>query len=318
MIRRKAMTGTLRTATLGLLALFLPIDAAQAQTLSLPANAEMTRELHDASGTYAVPIGPWRDGEVDTFAAEGTVTRQAWRVAGSSLTTLQVINQFADQLSSEGFETLYRCEDAACGGFDFRFALPVLPPPEMFVDLFDYRFIAARQGQGAQARYVTLLVSRSGAATYVQITYVTPGGDAAAPAGGATSTENADDGALVAALRTQGHVVLEDLDFGTGAAALGEGPFASLAALADFLDENPARRIALVGHTDTVGGYQSNLALSRQRAEAVMRRLVAQHGVAADRLEAEGIAYLAPVAPNDTAPGREANRRVEAVLLAGE
>jgi OOP family OmpA-OmpF porin len=130
--------------------------------------------------------------------------------------------------------------------------------------------------------------------------------------------QSAQDGALIAALRAQGHVVLGDLDFGTGSAALGAGPFASLGSLAAFLTEDPARRIALVGHTDTVGGYDGNLALSRRRAEAVMTRLINEHNVPSGQLEAEGIAYLAPIAPNDAASGREANRRVEAVLLASD
>ena len=112
--------------------------------------------------------------------------------------------------------------------------------------------------------------------------------------------------------------MLADLDFGTGAAALGAGPFASLAALAEYLKADPARRIALVGHTDTVGGYDANLALSRRRARAVMDRLAKAHGVPPAQMEAEGIAYLAPRASNTARAGREANRRVEAVLLGGD
>ncbi|MFD0857599.1 OmpA family protein [Roseovarius aquimarinus] len=315
-----------------LLGLGAPLGA---QELRLPTTAEMARELHDDRGTFAVPVGPWKDGRIETQPAEGGLTRQAWRVSGTSLTTLQLMNQLAGQLAEQGFETLFRCEDAACGGFDFRFALPVLPPPEMFVDLFDYRFLSARMGSGDAARYVTLLVSRSGAASYVQITRIGLGegtpeeakenGEAAPPqiAPPDPAPETGEEGAaapdaLIARLRSEGHVVLPDLDFATGAAALGEGPFASLAALADFLGADPTRRIALVGHTDTVGGYEGNLALSRRRAEAVMQRLREIHGVPAAQMEAEGIAYLAPVAPNTQAAGRERNRRVEAVLLSGD
>ena len=294
-------------------------SALLAQQLDMPANSERTRETRDAAGTYAVPLAPWRDGQVDGHSVQGEITREAWRISASSLTTLQLMNRLAAQLATQGFDTLFRCENSECGGFDFRFAMPVLPPPEMFVDLFDYRFLAARKGVGGQARYVTLLVSRSGAASYVQVTRVeqdrseddpdAPADLAAAPAA------PVPDDALIAALRAQGHAVLDDLDFGTGAASLSAGPYASLAALAAFLAGDPQRRIALVGHTDTVGGYEANLALSRRRAEAVMQRLISAHGVAHDRLEAEGIAYLSPVAPNDAASGREANRRVEAVLL---
>jgi OOP family OmpA-OmpF porin len=328
-----------RRAILALALLLAAPMAAAAQDLILPPNAEMARELRDPSGTHALPVGPWSGGRIETLAVEGNVTRQAWRISASSLTTLQLMDQLAAQLNAAGYDTLLRCEDTACGGFDFRFALPVLPPPEMFVDLFDYRFLSARRAAGDQTGYVTLLISRSGAAIYMQVTRVAPAGAAGiAPAGaegmdgaptgpGVVSTGEAgpgqgtgqaEDGAIVAALQVRGRAVLADLDFGTGAAALGAGPFASLNALAAFLKGDAARRIALVGHTDTVGGYEANLALSRRRADAVMQRLIDGYGVPAIQLEAEGIAYLAPQAPNTDVAGREANRRVEAVLLSIE
>ncbi|MFX0546733.1 OmpA family protein [Roseovarius sp. S1116L3] len=301
---------------------------AGAQQLTLPPNAEMMRELQSAPGSHPVPTGPWTAGQAQTVTAQGEMTRRAWRLSGSSVTTLQLMNNLAAQIEAAGFDTLYRCEDTACGGFDFRFGLPVMPPPEMFVDLFDYRFLSARRGAGADARYVTLLVSRSGATTYVQVTRITPsdvadtGGEGAAPEQTATSDPQVGaevgDAALVEALKANGHVILGDLDFGTGAAGLGTGPYASLQALAAFLKEDASRRVALVGHTDTVGGYEANLGLSRRRARAVMQHLVETLDVPAAQLEADGIAYLAPQAPNTDAAGREANRRVEAVLLSGQ
>ena len=71
----------------------------------------------------------------------------------------------------------------------------------------------------------------------------------------------------------------------------------------------------LVGHTDTVGSLDANIALSRRRAEAVRARLVEAHGVDGARIDARGVGYLAPAVANDSDEGREANRRVEAVLL---
>jgi len=76
-------------------------------------------------------------------------------------------------------------------------------------------------------------------------------------------------------------------------------------------------RIALVGHTDTVGALDSNIALSQARAEAVRTRLVEEHGVAPERIEAHGIGFLAPRASNRSEAGRDSNRRVEAVVIAG-
>jgi outer membrane protein OmpA-like peptidoglycan-associated protein len=114
-----------------------------------------------------------------------------------------------------------------------------------------------------------------------------------------------------------GAVPLDDLRFRTGASELSGTAYPSLVALAAFLAENPARRVVLVGHTDAEGGRDSNIALSEARAEAVRRHLIDVLGVNPAQLDAAGIGYLAPRATNETAGGREANRRVEVVLLDG-
>jgi len=119
-------------------------------------------------------------------------------------------------------------------------------------------------------------------------------------------------------LEIAGHVILSDLVFDTGSAELGEGPFDSLAKLADYLRANPTRRIALVGHTDAVGGLDGNIALSKRRAASVRARMTNTLGVPEAQLVAEGVGFLAPVANNLSGAGREANRRVEAVLISTE
>jgi outer membrane protein OmpA-like peptidoglycan-associated protein len=72
----------------------------------------------------------------------------------------------------------------------------------------------------------------------------------------------------------------------------------------------------LEGYTDSVGGDQYNLQLSRKRAEAVRDYLISQ-GVTATNLTAEGLGKFDPVASNTTAAGRQQNRRVE-MLISGE
>ena len=308
------MHGGRRTLCLGLLALVLALGArgARALELTLPAAAELTGSEESPADTYALPVGP-HDGEtVPTRAVEGDVTRRAWRIEGAERTTLEVFAPLRDQLVENGHDILFECRDESCGGFDFRFGISVLPAPDVFVDLFDYRFLSARRAGGDSAEYVTVLVSRVGEAAYVQIITI---GDAPVLDVSRPAAEDAEATTLIGRLLSQGHAVLSDLEFDTGADALAEGEYASLAALAAYLKADPARRIALVGHTDMVGGLEDNMALSHQRAASVRDRLVERHGVPAEQLEAHGTGYLAPVAPNTTAKGREANRRVEAVLL---
>ena len=71
-------------------------------------------------------------------------------------------------------------------------------------------------------------------------------------------------------------------------------------------------RLEVSGYSDNVGGAQANLQLSKKRAEAVRAYLV-KTGVPAASLIAQGYGDVRPVASNDTASGRFANRRIEFV-----
>jgi len=70
------------------------------------------------------------------------------------------------------------------------------------------------------------------------------------------------------------------------------------------LQQNPALRLYVVGHTDNVGTLTSNVSLSNQRAASVLKVLTTQYNVAASRLQAYGDGPYAPVASNDSDDGR--------------
>lgn len=293
--------------------------------LVLPPAAEQTAAQAEAPGSYRLPVGPWLDGKVAMLTAEGAVDQTAWRIRARA-TTLELLQPLRDQLASAGFQTLFECETDVCGGFDFRYAAEVLPEPDMHVDLGDFRFLAARRGEGVQAEYVSLWVSRSSDSGYVELAHIGPPGSAplratesskspepafadAAPAAAAAP------GDLAGRLEASGAVALDDLVFESGSATLGDGDYPSLAALAGYLSAHPERRVALVGHTDAVGGLDANIALSKRRAASVAERLAARYGTDPGQLSAEGVGYLAPRASNLTEDGRIRNRRVEAMLV---
>lgn len=83
--------------------------------------------------------------------------------------------------------------------------------------------------------------------------------------------------------------------------------------LVQFLGLNPALKIQIDGYTDSVGSAAHNLALSQQRADAVVHYLT-QHGIGAGRLGAKGYGSSHPVASNDTDEGRALNRRTELIV----
>ncbi|HEX5765169.1 MAG TPA: OmpA family protein, partial [Woeseiaceae bacterium] len=108
-------------------------------------------------------------------------------------------------------------------------------------------------------------------------------------------------------------VTLGDLLFETGKSDLKGGAAANLNKLALFLGEYPDRSVLIEGHTDNVGSDETNVNLSQRRANSVQSYLVGQ-GIAAARLSTSGLGEGSPVAGNDTATGRQQNRRVEVII----
>jgi outer membrane protein OmpA-like peptidoglycan-associated protein len=106
---------------------------------------------------------------------------------------------------------------------------------------------------------------------------------------------------------------LGDVLFATGSADLVEGMDNNLDNLVGFLNQYPERRVQIEGHTDNMGDSGYNQGLSQRRADSVSGYL-ARHGIATQRLSAAGIGMDRPVASNDTATGRQQNRRVEIII----
>lgn len=108
-------------------------------------------------------------------------------------------------------------------------------------------------------------------------------------------------------------LTLGDVLFATGSAEIQGGTNQNLEKLANFLKQYPERQVLIEGHTDNVGSATFNQTLSRQRAESV-RRFLINRGIDSSRLSVSGYGFERPVASNDTAMGRQQNRRVEVVI----
>jgi outer membrane protein OmpA-like peptidoglycan-associated protein len=110
-------------------------------------------------------------------------------------------------------------------------------------------------------------------------------------------------------------VSLSDVLFDTGRSSLTPGAREKLTDLVAILISSPSTyQIEIEGHTDSVGSGESNLNLSRGRAESVRDYLILGGINSASVIAARGFGETKPVADNETAAGRQVNRRVEIVI----
>jgi len=115
-------------------------------------------------------------------------------------------------------------------------------------------------------------------------------------------------------LAKDGKVAIYDIYFDTGKSEIKEESSAALMIIADFLKGNTDKKFIIVGHTDNVGQFDSNIELSNQRANAVINELLSKHGADPAQLKPYGVGSVSPVFSNQTEEGRSRNRRVELVL----
>ena len=120
--------------------------------------------------------------------------------------------------------------------------------------------------------------------------------------------------ALQAKVTERGLVLtLGDVLFASGRAELNPGTANNLNQLVTFLGKYPSRTVMIEGHTDSVGNDDYNQGLSQRRADSVRSYLVRQ-GIDAGRITAMGAGESTPVAGNESATGRQQNRRVEVII----
>jgi len=108
-------------------------------------------------------------------------------------------------------------------------------------------------------------------------------------------------------------VNMSDVLFDTGKYSLKPGAREKLAKVSGIILGHPGLKIAVEGHTDSVGTDEFNMRLSENRASEVRDFLIAQ-GVPASNITSQGFGKTMPVADNNTSAGRQRNRRVELVV----
>jgi OmpA-OmpF porin, OOP family len=109
--------------------------------------------------------------------------------------------------------------------------------------------------------------------------------------------------------------ILERVEFDTNKASIRPESDGVLNAVLDILKKYPnIKKVNVEGHTDNRGGAGHNLGLSKRRAAAVVKWLT-DRGIDKERLASQGFGQTKPIDTNDTADGRQNNRRVEFNIL---
>jgi outer membrane protein OmpA-like peptidoglycan-associated protein len=111
-------------------------------------------------------------------------------------------------------------------------------------------------------------------------------------------------------------VTMADILFATGKYELSQDANLKLARLSGVILAHPGLKLRIEGYTDTTGTESFNLTLSSKRADTV-RQFLVQQGLKPEDVTSVGMGQADPVAPNDTAAGRQQNRRVE-IIVSGE
>ena len=302
--------------------LFLVTKAHANLEITFSGVAKQTFSEEIASATYELPIGPFTNGRIKTNLTRGTLLKRAWEIKNANETVMSLKGSLREQFQEAGFEILYECENDICGGFDFRFHTDILPDPQMHIDLGNYNFFSARRVLGQKTEFASCFVSRGGLSLFFQFILIS---DKDLPEVKIGSINRIDDAVTDLSMSSKktiqellnelGSAVLSDVEFKAGSSELKDLDYASLMDLANYLNANKDLKVVLVGHTDAEGDLDRNVKLSEERAEAVANRLISKFDIRSDRVSFEGIGFLSPRATNQSAEGRNNNRRVEVILL---
>lgn len=297
-----------------MLALALPVLAAAAP--GLPGSADHPRigrfegawivahDLRDFDA-YTLPVGPIKGKTGPSIALEGRDFRIAYKQdPGPSV--LEVARNFETRLIERGFEILFQCDAKACGGYDFRYGIEMLPVPKMDVNISEFRYLAARAraAEGVPEIHASVLISNVNRQLRTQVIVVERE---------AMENRMIDAAAMAEGIAVEGRIALYGLHFDTDSAAIKPSSEPSLAEIAKMLKAQPGLKVVIVGHTDSQGSLDYNMGLSQRRAASVVDALVKTHGIDRGRLASGGVGYLSPIGSNRTEEGRALNRRVELI-----
>lgn len=266
---------------------------------------------------------PWANpeeaaNERNSLLLEGKVWKLTYEIS-ENRSTLEIFRSYETELTKAGFKILFKCINQECRG-----PMPKVPLSSghetTLTDLLmkrggftvygsnvseDQRYLAGRLARATGDIYVSLLaIELNTPLARLDVVEVKPQKSSLVSVNAAT---------MATEISTRGSVALYGIYFDTGRAEIKPESRSTLSEVATLMKQNGSLELIVVGHTDNNGTLDYNVDLSLRRSRAVVASLISEFGVARNRLEARGVAFLSPVAPNTSEENRAKNRRVQLV-----
>lgn len=268
-------------------------------------NARLRKSLQADSETFSIPAAP-NATDKSPLNLSGDLSRHSYIVQGVS--TLKVFENYRQALTKGGFTFLSKCELAECGSEDGVEKLGARVSAEDNVYNY-YRkpyYVVAKRPAPSGDIYVALFVGGFESEVGVQQVILQVKGVE-------TGLIKVNADTLKSQIDSDGKALIYGIYFDTGQAVVKPESKPTLDVIAQLLTRNKDLLLYVVGHTDDTGAGNANLDLSRQRASAVVSKLVNEYRIPAARLQAQGVGPYAPAGNNTTDAGKQKNRRVELV-----
>jgi OmpA-OmpF porin, OOP family len=270
----------------------------------LPEGKSLEYDLGTKKGTFE-----------SSLALEGRLTQNVYAVP-ENVSSEDVFRNYKAELAAKGFTVLFEAARADTGPWLGEYFAGTGPGTQIWAYSPDEaRYIAALKNDGGVKAYVALYIVEF--QNGYEPKFMPAKGQAMVRLDAIQIGQVADRMVVVSAdqitksLASEGKVALYGILFDFNKASLKPESRPTLDEIARFLKANPAQNVYVIGHTDNVGGFESNMQLSNGRAQAVAADLSRTYGIPANRMFASGVGLQAPVASNASEEGRAKNRRVE-------
>ena len=289
--------------------------------------SEIVGYFHRDFEQVQLPRGPgisYNTGKFDTAdTVEGELTRIVY-LSPTGKGPLEVFRNYEQALKAAGLKVKFSCSPPNCqdmnghwmGGAARR---EIVYPagfykfgnwPDIISNINGYSVSGTLTSGGREVHIVVYSAVAAKNESNATATVV----DIVEPKTIETGQITVDASAMSKGLVSEGKIAIYGLYFDTGKAIIKPESKPQLEQMAKLLKDQSSLNVFIVGHTDSQGVFETNLTLSKQRAEAVRDALVSNYRIPSPRMIPYGVGNVSPVASNKDETGRSKNRRVELVL----